>query len=603
MIPVYGFGEPYNTTDSSTDHSLGNSPNQPTNQSTPTSSTGTTNSSENESKAPRGDLPNWKQIFVDDFDEYGNVPVGSFSGCNNSPDSKQAFCSGLSEPLRSRWWAYPKGWPDTARQRGYTVSGQYNPDETVSIEDGKLKVVMRSDGKENQVAALLPKAAMEQTYGRYAIRFRADPTPGYKIAWLLWPVDDKACDKCEIDFPETELDREIMGYIHPKGGGQQLSFATNQTVTDWHTAVIEWSPGKIEFFLDGQKVNSVGNEPDVSSVNIPDQPMNWVIQSESALDPRAQSGQVVAQSGSTATILIDWVAVYSFTGDGAIQDPQDTDTHGQTQTQNMDDQNVDQPQQQNPNEQRRTEDQPQNNDEQGRDQHQPQNPNDQDQQPDPDKDENRRDEDQQNIDEDVDQDQQPKSNDQDQDQKKQRTDDEQKKNLDDEPKKDQEKQQDANAQKQEQKKPEITIHSVIVDDEQVEITANLEGANAPKGDWLIYFNNDEPKRYEDQGATIKDTFDTRNIKGAEVPVTVEFDGKDADDHPIQVKTIKDVKVKDSEDAIQEELIRNTFVKQDIGGKLPKTATNYHQQIAIGMIFVLAGLSIFALLAVRKQENA
>src|SRR5690606_647151 len=89
MIPVYGFGDPYNITNSSLDNSAGNSTKDsatgsatraPTDRSTPTdASTGTTHSSEKESTAPRGELQNWKQIFVDDFDEYGNVPVGSCS--------------------------------------------------------------------------------------------------------------------------------------------------------------------------------------------------------------------------------------------------------------------------------------------------------------------------------------------------------------------------------------------------------------------------------------------------------------------------------------------------------------------------------------------
>lgn len=38
-------------------------------------------------------------------------------------------------------------------------------------------------------------------YGRYVIRFEADPVPGYKPAWLLWP-DSNDWSDAEIDFPE-----------------------------------------------------------------------------------------------------------------------------------------------------------------------------------------------------------------------------------------------------------------------------------------------------------------------------------------------------------------------------------------------------------------
>lgn len=276
-----------------------------------------TSSSKNESRAPRGDLANWKQVYVDDFDEYGNVPVGSFADC----ELTQSKCKGLTEPLRSRWWAFPKGWGDTARQHRYPVSGQSNPDETVSIEDGKLKIVMKSDGNEVQGVTLFPKAAEGQTYGKYVIRFKADPTPGYRIAWKLVPVDEAACPGCEISFPELELDQEITGLVRHRIGlepSQVDRYQTDKKVGEWHIATIEWSPGSVEFFLDGEKLK--GTDPNgrmlekSSASSIPDQPANWFIQCESALDERAKKKQVVAQKHSTATIQIDWIAIYSYKG-------------------------------------------------------------------------------------------------------------------------------------------------------------------------------------------------------------------------------------------------------------------------------------------------
>lgn len=282
------------------------------------------NQNADEQKAPRGDLPGWKQIFVDDFEEYGDVPVGSFSDCNHSTDNfKEAYCGGLTGKLKERWWAYPKNWPDTAKQRNYSLGGVYNPAETVSIQNGQLKVKMFNDGGENQVAALVPKATIGQTYGRYVIRFKAETTPGYKLAWLLWPDVDEECPFCEIDFPELELDSEISGFMHHQlrsehEGHKQDVFPTGEKYGKWHTAVIEWKPGKVQFFLDGKLVRGMdpeGNKIDASTQGVPDQPMTWVIQSESALDDRAQRNEVVAQKGSSATILIDWVAAYQYTGD------------------------------------------------------------------------------------------------------------------------------------------------------------------------------------------------------------------------------------------------------------------------------------------------
>jgi hypothetical protein len=258
---------------------------------------------------PKGDIPGWKQVFADNFNGQ-HVPVGKFSDCDhNAMNPKNAYCNGLPEPQKSKWWAYPYGWPDTAKQRNYPLGGIYNPQKTISIEplkngDGVMKIKMFNKGGENQVAAVVPKAIAGSKYGRYVIRFKAQTTPGYKLAWLQWPDKDESCPGCEIDFPELELDGNISAFMHHKGdptGKKQDAFDTGQPYGVWHTAVTEWSPDKVKFYLDGKLVGT-------STSGIPDQPMSWIIQSESALNGDK------AAANSTATIWITWVAAYQYTG-------------------------------------------------------------------------------------------------------------------------------------------------------------------------------------------------------------------------------------------------------------------------------------------------
>jgi hypothetical protein len=267
-----------------------------------------------DNRMPKGDLPGWKQVLADNFNGQ-DVPVGKFSDCNNNPDTPEAFCSGLPEPQKSRYWAYPKGWPDTAKQGthgNFERSGIYNPEETISIGplsngDGVMRIKLFNNGGDNQVAAVVPKAMVGQKYGRYAIRFLAEATPGYKLAWLQWPVDEKSCSGCEIDFPEQELDTTIHGFLHHKEDpnnkqGTQDAFDSKQPYGVWHTAVTEWSPGKVKFILDGKEVGT-------STTQVPDQPMSWVIQSESALNGDT------AGAGTSARIWITWIAAYTYTGE------------------------------------------------------------------------------------------------------------------------------------------------------------------------------------------------------------------------------------------------------------------------------------------------
>ena len=62
--------------------------------------------------APAGDLPGWRQILLDDFTQ----DITSWGDCDfGFPQAAQA-CSGLPEPYRSKWWAYPSHYVDTREQ-------------------------------------------------------------------------------------------------------------------------------------------------------------------------------------------------------------------------------------------------------------------------------------------------------------------------------------------------------------------------------------------------------------------------------------------------------------------------------------------------------
>ena len=82
-------------------------------------------------------------------------------------------------------------------------------------------------------------------YGRYAVRWKADAIPGYKVAWLLWPDSEVWPRDGEIDFPEGNLDGTVEGFMHRQNGtsggdqdhaGSAVRFGDGR----WHTAVTEW---------------------------------------------------------------------------------------------------------------------------------------------------------------------------------------------------------------------------------------------------------------------------------------------------------------------------------------------------------------------------
>ena len=231
---------------------------------------------------PVGNIPGWHQVFADDFT--GNVPLGSFPSA-----------------VASKWSAYPDGWKDTSR------NGTYMPSQVLSEHNGVLDMYIHTVNGVHLVSAPEPKipgAAGSEgglLYGRYAVRFRADAIPGYKTAWLLWPDSESWPSEGEIDFPEGNLSGTMCAYMHHLGassGGDQDAYCTGTGYTGWHTAVTEWTPSSVRFFLDGRLVGT-------STSRIPNSPMHWVLQTET------NTSGIAPSASAAGHVLVDWVSVYT----------------------------------------------------------------------------------------------------------------------------------------------------------------------------------------------------------------------------------------------------------------------------------------------------
>jgi len=231
---------------------------------------------------PIGDLDGWRQVFTDDFAT--DVPLGDFPAA-----------------VADKWGAYPSPTKDTFRH------GTYSPGSVVSVGDGVLNEYIHAEGRVFMVAALLPKVPgtgeQGQMYGRYAVRFKADPIEGYKMAWLLWPDSGRWPRDGEIDFPERNLvSANVNGFVHHQGarhGSDQASASAAFDSSAWHTAVIEWSPDLVVFTLDGVEVRRI-------TERVPRTPMHWVLQTETTLTSKRPP------KSAAGNVQIDWVAAWQY---------------------------------------------------------------------------------------------------------------------------------------------------------------------------------------------------------------------------------------------------------------------------------------------------
>lgn len=149
-------------------------------------------------------------------------------------------------------------------------------------------------------AAILPTIPGNHLYGMFSIRFRSDPLPRFKTAWLLWPDDDNWPQNGEIDFPEGDLNRTIAAFMHYQNGtseNDQDVYDSSVTYTSWHTATIVWTPQEANFLIDGQSIG-------MSTARVPNTPMHWVIQTEACLD-----GCPVATTAGN--LQIAWMVAYA----------------------------------------------------------------------------------------------------------------------------------------------------------------------------------------------------------------------------------------------------------------------------------------------------
>ena len=157
------------------------------------------------------------------------------------------------------------GWGNNEKEY-YTDSN-----ENAFIDDGKLVIKAKQEQVTDEFgtydytsAKLKTKGLFSKTYGRYEIKAKLPVGKGlWPAIWML-PEEDKYgswAASGEIDIMESWGSRPntVAGTIHYGEGwpnnkytGKEFELPENRGIDKWHTYALEWEPGELRWYVDGE---------------------------------------------------------------------------------------------------------------------------------------------------------------------------------------------------------------------------------------------------------------------------------------------------------------------------------------------------------------
>ena len=186
---------------------------------------------------------NWKLVWHDEFDA-GTLP---------SPER----------------WSYERGQLRNHERQYYTAGRA----ENARVTDGNLVITARSEpweGADVTSASLTTKGRFPIRYGKLEVSAKIPTGRGtWPAIWMLGDTSRAPWPSCgEIDMMENVgFDPEKVHFtVHTGAFNHRIGTQRSNAVivpkvwADFHRYGVIWTPEKLEFFLDGEKVHEFAND-------------------------------------------------------------------------------------------------------------------------------------------------------------------------------------------------------------------------------------------------------------------------------------------------------------------------------------------------------
>jgi glycerophosphoryl diester phosphodiesterase len=265
-------------------------------------------------------------FLANDFDFITtNEPEILFGECKSYPvvkGMKLVWSDEFNQPglPDSSKWSYGvggNGWGNHEKQF-YTKADTSN----AIVKNGFLSIIARKENHENSEytsARLLTKGKAEWTYGYFEVRAKLPAGVGlWPAAWMLgsnvdkvgWPLGGEIDIMEHVGYKKDSL----FGTVHTKAYNHSINTQKGTTVflknpyDEFHTYAINWTPEKIEFFLDGKKYYEFANEHKTAAEWPFDKPFYFLLNMAVGGDFGGKEG--VDDSVFPAVYEVDYVRVF-----------------------------------------------------------------------------------------------------------------------------------------------------------------------------------------------------------------------------------------------------------------------------------------------------